>query len=87
MKLLKKKTTSQHIVDSITTYWNDTTIAFEKGADSLEYSWQDYVKHLKKLLQKKEDLEAAIKDTTAVREFIGGLPWQASESHLPSDQQ
>lgn len=76
VKILKKKETTQQMMDGISTYWQDTASAFEKGADSLESSWQEYVRNLTNLLRKKEELIRSIEDITAVRDFIAGLPWQ-----------
>lgn len=61
-------------------YWQDTTKAFEKGANAVEEQFQEYVQHLRELCSNDEvsrkKVENILLSLRELKAFFAGIPWR-----------
>lgn len=61
-------------------YWDETLVAFQKGADEVERKWTEYLNDLTAIASRetagKDEVAARLKRLEEAREFFGGLPWR-----------
>ncbi|MBF2004532.1 hypothetical protein ACF3DV_15555 [Chlorogloeopsis fritschii PCC 9212] len=62
-------------------YWQDTGKAFDKGADAVEKSFQDYIQHLRELClnddkASREYIEYILSVLRELANFFTAIPWK-----------
>jgi transcriptional regulator with XRE-family HTH domain len=63
-------------------YWQDTTKAFERGANAVEEQFQEYIQHLREICSddetSKEKIENLLFLFGELKGFFAGIPWEES---------
>lgn len=68
-------------------YWNDTSKAFDKGADALEEKFDTYMHHLREITSNnpkvKHELELLLNKLKGLQNFFEQIPWVFQFFKLP----
>ena len=76
VKVYNEKDALSKYKSTITTFWRDTQVAFNSGADNMEKVWQEHIENLQNMINNYDinDIEDRISKSKSIEDFFTNIP-------------